>query len=115
MKKLMPTYDPYSVIVVPFPFTDIKKSKKRPALVISSQHYQQYNGHITVAMITSSRQTQWHGDHTIIDLAQTGLHVDSIVRQKIFTIDIRLVQKKIGKLSAQDKKKVNDTIKQHLC
>lgn len=37
--KLMKTYKPFSVIVVPFPFTDSHHVKKRPAIVLSSEEH----------------------------------------------------------------------------
>ncbi len=108
------TYDPFSIVVVPFPFTDSSKSKKRPALVISSKQYQIETGHITLAMITSASHTKWYGDYEIQNLESAGLSKDSIVRQKIFTIDIRFVINKIGALWASDKQQFILNFKKHI-
>lgn len=95
-------YKPYSIVAVPFPFTDVAKSKKRPALVISTEEFQKENGHASLLMITSAKHTEWFGDFVISDLKAAGLSVDSFVRQKIFTIDLRLIEKKIGSLSKKE-------------
>jgi mRNA interferase MazF len=95
-------YKPFSVVVVPFPFTDLNAQKKRPAVVISSELFQKHNQHISLIMITTAKNSKWYGDHKIQDLKATGLSVASIIRQKIFTIDSRLVVKQIGKLSITD-------------
>lgn len=42
----MTVYDPYNVVVVPFPFTDKAKQKPRPALVISSRAFNANQGHV---------------------------------------------------------------------
>lgn len=97
---------PFSVIVVPFPFTDLSKSKKRPALVVSTEKFQKSNGYISLLMITTAKNSKWFGDLLISDLAETGLSVPSYVRQKIFTIDSRLIEKRIGHLSKNDIKKI---------
>ena len=97
-------YKPYSVVVVPFPFTDMNAQKKRPAVVISSELFQTHNEHISLIMITTAKNSTWFGDYEIQDLKATGLSVKSIIRQKIFTIDSRLVLKQIGKLAAKDAK-----------
>ena len=52
----------YSVVTVPFPFTDKNYTKKRPALVISQGEYQKHNHHCILAMITSAKQSQWKHD-----------------------------------------------------
>lgn len=99
-------YKPFSIVSVPFPFTDSGNKKRRPALVLSTQEFQQKNGHITLLMITTAKHSSWYGDHQILDLKKTGLPVESIVRQKTFTLDIRLIEKELGHLSQEDKKQV---------
>ncbi|MSP52994.1 MAG: type II toxin-antitoxin system PemK/MazF family toxin [Gammaproteobacteria bacterium] len=105
-------YKPFSVVAVPFPFTDMDAHKKRPAIVISSELFQKHNKHVSLIMVTTAKNSEWYGDHEIQDLKATGLSVNSIVRQKIFTIDSRLVLKQIGKLSAKDVKAVQKAFHQ---
>ena len=50
------TYKPFDVVVVPFPFTDIKADKRRPALILSSDtKFNKKSGHAVMAMITSQK------------------------------------------------------------
>lgn len=107
-------YDPFSIVVVPFPFTDSINTKKRPALVISSKIYQKQNQMITLLMVTTAHHNAWLGDHLIQDLDITGLPLESIVRQKIFSIDKQLVMKKIGDLSKKDQQAVLTKLQEHL-
>jgi mRNA interferase MazF len=100
-------YKSFEVVVVPFPFTDRKEGKRRPALVLSD--YIQFNmpsGHTVLAMITSQKNPDWPLDTTITDNRQAGLKAPSKVRMKLFTLDNRLIVKKIGTLNSKDKKAV---------
>ena len=108
------TYKKYSIVAVPFPFTDSAQTKKRPALVISSEHHQNKTGHITLLMVTSAKHSHWYDDHTIINLSSTGLNMPSIIRQKIFTIDNRLIVRKVGTLDKEDQAKIIDILRQHI-
>ena len=65
-------------------------------------------------MITSAKNSSWASDFLIKDLKHTGLTAPSIIRQKIFTIDKRLIVKNIGKLSANDQKVILRQLKKHL-
>ncbi len=114
MTKPTKTYKPLSIIVVPFPFTDKEKTKRRPALVLSNEIHQDETGHITLAMITSAKNSLWPNDHQITSMKDTGLYSPSVVRQKIFTIDARLIIECIGHLTGADKKKVGALLEQHL-
>jgi mRNA interferase MazF len=114
MMKLMMTYKPFSLVVVPFPFTDSVNIKKRPAVVLSSEEFQKHTKHITLAMVTSAKKSEWFGDHLIVDLAATGLKAESVVRHKIFTLDSRLVIDCIGKLSLKDKALVSRQLQKHI-
>lgn len=114
MMKHTITYDPFSIVIVPFPFTDKMKTKRRPALVLSSLKHQKETGHITLLMVTSAKHSAWDSDFLISHLQTTGLSSASIVRQKIFTIDNRLIIERAGKLSAHDMKKVINLTLSHL-
>ncbi len=107
-------YEPFSIVLVPFPFTDKNTTKKRPALTISTVEYQQHTSHITLLMITSAKNSAWYNDHAIRFLEEAGLNTPSMIRQKIFTLDSQLILKKIGALSSKDKKEVLKQISNHL-
>jgi len=72
-------------VVVPFPFTDKTASKRRPALVLSSTVFNNSVNHCVLAMITSSKNSNWLFDVPISDLDQAGLTSESIIRMKLFT------------------------------
>jgi mRNA interferase MazF len=108
--KLMLTYKPFDVVVVPVPFTDRAATKKRPALVLSSERFNSGIGHSVMAMITTASHSAWPLDVSISNLGDAGLKSLSIIRMKLFTIDHALVQKHIGHLSFQDQKAVESTL-----
>ena len=114
MTKLMETYKPFSVVVVPFPFTDQNHTKRRPAVVLSRVKHQEQTGHVTVVMITSAKNSHWPSDYEIKQLSVTGLQASSMVRQKIFTLDNRLIMSQIGQLAAIDKKALGRMLEEHL-
>ena len=95
------TCDAWDIIAVPFPFTDRAAHKRRPALVISSQTFNRH-GHTLLAMITSS-SVPWPGDRSITDLASAGLSTPCVVRLKLFTLDNRLMLRRIGQLAPEDR------------
>lgn len=109
------TYDAFDVVVVPFPFTDRKTSKRRPALVISrGKTFGNPAGHSVLAMITSQGGTSWPLDVAISDQSQAGLPAPSLVRMKLFTLDHRLILRKVGKLSSRDRRNVVKSLKRLL-
>lgn len=105
-------YKTFDVVVVPFPFTDKPNSKRRPALVISSQEtFNAPSGHTVFAMITSAGHASWPLDVPVSDLAAAGLSSPSYIRMKLFTIDNHLIITKIGQLSLSDRKATKLTCK----
>lgn len=104
MTKHTEIYNRYDIVKVPFPFTDQKANKNRPALIISSaKSFNQYIGHSVMTMITSAKHAAWPLDTPINDLSDAGLPVASIIRLKLFTLDHRLIICTLGHLSDQDK------------
>jgi mRNA interferase MazF len=102
MKRLMPIYKQFDVVVVPFPFTDTNKTKRRPALVLSDRDSLTIEQSI-LAMITTKNHPSWSLDTVIKDLEVTGLNAPSMIRFKLFTLDNNLILKKIGSLSKYDR------------
>lgn len=97
------SFERFSVVRVPFPFTDRTASKRRPVLVLSAAStFNLPSGHSVMAMITSQGNTSWPLDCMITDLSSAGLPAPSMVRCKLFTLDNRLILGELGKLSADD-------------
>jgi mRNA interferase MazF len=105
------TCNRFDVVRVPFPFTDKKASKHRPALVLSvAATFNTPSGHAVLAMITSAANTPWPQDCPIEDLAAAGLPAASVVRCKLFTLDLRLVNGQLGRLSARDQQNIKKSL-----
>lgn len=103
------TFERFTVVRVPFPFTDRDATRNRPALVLSNAaRFNTPAGHSVMAMITSQDNAPWPLDRTITDLATAGLPAPSKVRFKLFSLDHRLVRGELGKLSASDAAAVRD-------
>ena len=113
MSKLTKTYDLYEIVKVPFPFTDLQTTKRRPALILSSaRHFNANIGMSVMAMITSVKPQQffWPTDVSIQDIEHTGLAVPSLIRFKLFTLDHRLILSTLGTLTERDRHQVRKNL-----
>jgi mRNA interferase MazF len=99
------------VAIVPFPFTDMAVAKPRPALALSTQAANGETGNTIFAMITTAARSHWPTDVPLADVEGSGLTAVSLVRLKLFTLDNRLVARKIGTLSSRDRKAVREMLK----
>lgn len=99
----------YEVVVVPFPFTDRRASKRRPALALSTERFNADSGHTLLAMITSADNPQWPMD-VPIDANAAGLRAPSKVRMKLFTLDNRLILHSTGRLPQTDQRAVSAAV-----
>ncbi|MFC1862728.1 type II toxin-antitoxin system PemK/MazF family toxin [Thermodesulfobacteriota bacterium] len=105
------TYEPFDVVVVPFPFIDSSRTKRRPALVLSQKiDFGAVIEQSVLAMITSQKNEPWPLDVAIKNKKQSGLTTPSIVRMKLFTLDNRLILRKIGRLAKSDQMQVKESL-----
>ena len=85
------------VVVIPFPFSDLSSSKRRPVLVLASLR----GNDLILAQITSRIKP----DDLAIpiensDLVDGNLPVSSLVRcGKLFTADSAIIEKTVGRLN----------------
>ena len=92
-----------SVVIVPFPFTDLPIWKPRPAVVLSKHPFQEQTGRTVLAMITRGVRTAWLSDVPISELEPAGLPKPSLVRARIGTVENRFIARQIGILSEADR------------
>lgn len=91
------------VVLVGFPFTNLKATKKRPAVVISCEKYQAYRPDIVLMAITSQiRDPLSFGERMVADWKQAGLIKASVLKPLIATVEQEIVLKRMGRLSAKD-------------
>jgi len=92
----MVTFTVGSVVLIPFPFSDLSRSKLRPAIVIASVEHDDW----ILCQVTS----QAYSDSQAIEISddsfeQGSLHRISYVRPgKIFTAHATLIRKTVGQL-----------------
>jgi mRNA interferase MazF len=103
----------WEVVIVPFPFSTQLGNKRRPALVLSQRAFNQH-GSTVLAMITTAGHHPWPGDVQLADLKAAGLNSPCLVRLKLFTLDNRLIVKKIGQLAAADRQQLSHQLKAYL-
>ncbi|MCX6816104.1 MAG: type II toxin-antitoxin system PemK/MazF family toxin [Candidatus Aenigmarchaeota archaeon] len=89
-----------SIILVPFPFSDLSSSKKRPALVISNTEFNKKNEDVVCCLITSNPKTENAIKITNKDMETGHLDFDSFVKpQRMFTVSKTIIYKTLGKLN----------------
>ena len=96
------------LVLVPFPFTNLKTTKKRPALVLSIVPSQILPTLVIVAMITSQLEGERiTGDYDLRSWKEAGLlHPSKLRLAKLVSLEEGLIQKKLGVLSKEDRKNV---------
>lgn len=92
------------VVVLPFPFTNLRNSKKRPALVVSSLK----GDDIILCQITSkARYDRYAVALRNQDLKSGTLNIESVIRpNRLFTADSSLILYKLGTLKRSKTKEV---------
>jgi len=96
------------VVVLPFPFSDLSASKRRPAIVVALGEY----GDVILCQITSKLKK---GAETVEikdkDFQEGKLKIISYVRpRKIFTADLGLILYRAGKVKKEKAGEVEDAI-----
>jgi mRNA interferase MazF len=96
------------VVVLPFPFSDLTRSKRRPALVVAGLD----GGDVILCQITSAARID---GYSILlsdgDFKEGSLDVSSIIRpNRLFTADSSIIIYKAGVLDASKIKEVENEL-----
>ena len=108
----MTTYKFGDIILVPFPFTDQTKTKKRPAVIVSSNKYSIGRDDLIIMAITSQlHQVDKLGEALLLDWQGAGLIKPSIFKPILATIEKTMVLKRLGSLQKIDRQALRLTLK----
>lgn len=100
------------IVLIPIPFTDLASQKKRPAIIISSDTYNESNEDIVVVALTSNVEPrEFSVMLTGDDLEDGTLKVTSMIRvDKIYTLNKSIVIKTFGRVKPDILTKIKDSL-----
>ena len=105
-------YKKGTVVLVPFPFTDLSGNKVRPALIVSDG---KVGSDVVVVFITSQPKSKGEYLVSLKPSAENGLKVPSqVVCAKLATLDTKIILGELGTLDPADITIVDNTIRQVL-
>jgi len=111
----MTGYEFGDVVLVPFPFTDQSATKKRPAVVISSDAYHRERPDLIILAVTSqSRPRSAIGEAEIARWKEAGLLRRSVLKPVVATVERGLVLRKLGRLGEEDRDALGRVIEEIL-
>jgi mRNA interferase MazF len=108
----MTPYEFGNIVLVPFPFTDQTTTKKRPAVVISSNAYNLERPDVIIMAVTSQIKSPPVIGEILIQAWQTaGLLKPSAIKPIISTIEKTLIIRSMGSLTDKDWAALQENLK----
>ena len=94
------TPKPGDLVLVPFPFANLRAVKRRPALVLSTEAYNRSGSDLLVCAVTSNLQNTSHSVLLSGRDMETGvLPVESRIKaDKIATLEKSIIVKTVGRV-----------------
>ena len=88
------------IVLISFPFSDMKESKVRPVVVMSNDEYnKKFKDFIAIPMTSNLRSREYTIKITNKELESGNLIVDSLAKvDKIVSIEKILIKKNIGRV-----------------
>ena len=102
------------IVLVEFGYSEGIGSKKRPALVLSTESYHQSRQEVIVAAMTSNLSRVLAGDTMIKQWRAAGLLFPSVATGILRTIKANLIVRSLGSLSHQDLQRVEKNLRHTL-
>lgn len=107
----MTNYNRGDILLVKFTFSEGEGAKRRPALLLSTEDYNEHRQELIIAAITSNLERQLVGDAKINNWKEAKLLYPSSVTAIIRTIKKNTVDRKLGKLPDNDFQSVEKNLK----
>ncbi|CAI1494180.1 putative Endoribonuclease EndoA (plasmid) [Thermococcus nautili] len=107
----------WEIVTVDFPFFDSNRRKRRPALVISNDHFNRISKGVVVVQITSNLESGFSEYNIKITEKDVTLYGDSYLKPSIikpyviFTVDKSEIYWVIGRLSNEKIREVQEVLR----
>lgn len=112
------TYKRGQVVVVDVTFSDLSATKRRPALVVSTDAVHRTLSDVVVCPISSQARffgRPGPGDQPLQNWKSAGLRHPSTVRaSKILAVDKRVLGRTVGRVSDADQRRIDDVLRRTL-
>ena len=96
----MTLYKPTAVVLVRFPFTDLSSIKKRPAVVINTEEYNERYGDVIIVPLTSVDQKD--ESLRLSYWKESGLIKSTWIKPLVATVTNSLIERELGHLHQDD-------------
>jgi len=111
----MMTHERGDVVLLQFPFTTFVRGKQRPAVIVSTDIYNQAGDDVMAAAITGNlKAARRPGDYLLSSWRDAGLIKESLVKSVLFTVEKSLIIRKLGKMKETDMEGVSQGLKEAL-
>ncbi len=106
------------VVLVPFPNSDLRTTKLRPALIIQADDLETEISQIVIAMISSNLKRSGHKSRILINTSTetgkaSGLLFDSVLMcDNLATVSLHILNRTIGHID--DHTEINDSLRHTL-
>jgi mRNA interferase MazF len=107
----MTNYSFGDVVLVTFVFSDEAGEKRRPAIVLSSNAYNNSRQEAIISALTSKTDRILEGDYLLQDWTKAGLLSPTLATGIIRTIKQDMIYKKLGKLTQVDQIEIKNNLK----
>ena len=106
------SYKQREIVLLPFPYSDLTTTKKRPVLIISNNYYNEHFEDVVVCVITSNRYQDTFSVNLSNDDLELGILPEKslIKTHKLFTVNKSKIIKKFSVIKEELFKKVENQI-----
>ena len=99
----MTSYKFGDVVLVPFPFSNLREHKQRPAVIISPNAYQSARPDCILLAISSQILSPLgYGEALIQAWQAAGLLKPSVFKPLVFTLEQSVIRRRLGSLAPSD-------------
>jgi len=102
-------YSKGDIVLLPYPFTDLKTTKVRPAVVVATENRRFSD--VFVVPLTSRIGNLNIGEFILQDWSKAGLNVASAAKRGCVLVDTGIIKLKVGGLSKRDVTSLNKSLK----